>query len=101
MKSLISLVAIFSCFPLGFSHPGEQHSHEEVRRELAKRDAHAANIQRGLTACANNPAFRALKERSETRRYEKAQELRDKRSLDMQSKLPFLLNLRLTRLKSF
>ncbi|KAI9697533.1 MAG: hypothetical protein M1820_007732 [Bogoriella megaspora] len=97
MKFLASLAAVLSCvFPV-ISHPGEEHNREEVDRELAKRDAHGANIQRGLAACASKSSFRALKQRGETRRFEKAQALREKRNLDVQR--PYITRRDLEQLK--
>ena len=48
---------------------------------LAKRDAHANVIQRGLEGCASHPKYLALKERGMQRRWARAQSLRKARGI--------------------
>lgn len=72
-------------------HPGEHHDASSIAAELQRRDAHAAEIQRGLDNCQTHPTYRTLKRRGLTRRYEKAQQLRRDRGIDTSSKLLFVI----------
>jgi hypothetical protein len=81
----VQLLPLLLCLSPSLAHPGEHHDHAEVVEALAKRDAHGANIQRALAACAAKSEYRELKARGETRRFEKAQALRAARGLDLNS----------------
>lgn len=83
VKSCPSLLALLASTILTVvdAH-GEPQNAAQVAHEIAKRDAHAAHIARGLAKCEADPSYRALKQRAATRRYNKAQALREKRGLD-------------------
>lgn len=76
-----ALLATASLLTGAVAHPGEHehHDHEAV----AQQEAYARMIQRGLAACETNPDYIALQERSQQRRWQKAQHLRQKRGLDL------------------
>lgn len=63
---------------LSAAHP----EHHEMEEALARRDEHAAMIQRGLEKCASDPNFQALQERGLNRRWEKVKRHRQARDID-------------------
>lgn len=77
--NLPSLLCAAALATLAIAHPGE-HEHHDVE-SLAKRQEYSNMIKRGLSACESNPNYAALQERAMKRRFEKAQSLRKKRSL--------------------
>lgn len=87
MVNFGKVVLVAGCVVIpALAHPGQYHDPEEVRREIAERDVYAAHIQRGLQACSGHPNYMALKERAQTRRFNKAKALRSKRGLDASGK---------------
>lgn len=77
-----AMLALSSLTSLAIAHP----EHHEMEEALMRRDEHAAMIQRGLENCANSPSFRAIKERAQARRWEKAQKLRQARGIPLDGK---------------
>ncbi|PSR82890.1 Intradiol ring-cleavage dioxygenase [Coniella lustricola] len=63
------------------AHPGEEHDHAQLRRDISLRDLHAAHGARALAQCSNSATARRLKQRSVQRRADKVRALRDARGL--------------------
>lgn len=63
------------------AHPGEQHTNEDIRREIEARDIHAAHGARSLAQCSNSATARRLKQRSVQRRADKVQAIREARGI--------------------
>lgn len=66
---------------LGFAHPGEDHSPEEIKREVTARGIAHRKMTRALSDCSAASSFRARQERAATRRAETAKALREKRGI--------------------
>lgn len=63
------------------AHPGEQHDHAKLRRDISFRDMHAAHGARALAQCSNSNVARDVKKRSVQRRADKVRALREARGL--------------------
>ncbi|PNS18593.1 hypothetical protein CAC42_5132 [Sphaceloma murrayae] len=75
---------------LAVAHPGEHEHHDEAA--VAQQLEYAAMIKRGLANCENSPSYAAIMERAQQRRWDKAQKLRAKRGIDLNS--PYKARLR-------
>lgn len=84
-SALAAILAAGTFIAPTVAHPGEHHDHDEVKRAIAKRSEHAMHIQRSLAACAGKPSYERLKRQGQERRFKKAQELRKKRNIPLDS----------------
>ncbi|KNG44409.1 aromatic compound dioxygenase [Stemphylium lycopersici] len=75
--SLISTVA---------AHPGEKHDHAKIEREISVRGLRAAAAKRSLADCQDTLKHRSLMRRSEARRANALDSLREKRGITTKSK---------------
>ena len=83
IKSAVAALLAAGSFVV--AHPGEHHDHDEVAHHIAKRTDHANSINKRLAACAGQPEYEALKKRGQERRIKKAEELRQKRGIPLDS----------------
>lgn len=69
-----------------YAHPGESHTGEHLKREIAARDHHAAVGARALGQCSNSATARRMKQRSVQRRAETVEALRKERGIKAKPK---------------
>lgn len=69
-----------------YAHPGETHSNEHLRREIAARDLNAAVGARALGQCADSATARRVKQRNIQRRAETVEALRKERGITAKPK---------------
>lgn len=81
LTKLSTAFAVASAIGSVIAHPGEVHTSEEIKREVAVRDMLASNAARSLGKCANSLKVRALYERAVERRAATAERLRKARGL--------------------
>lgn len=80
-RNIAATLAAASVLGSAVAHPGEVHTAEEIKREVAAHKAQQVKARRSLAQCSNSPAALALKERAVARRAAKAQLLREQRGL--------------------
>ncbi|KAF2226631.1 Intradiol ring-cleavage dioxygenase [Elsinoe ampelina] len=72
------------------AHPGEHEHHDEAA--VAAQIEYGKMIKRGLQNCESSPAYQAIHARAQERRWEKAQKLRQKRGIALET--PYKARLR-------
>ncbi|KAF1814403.1 aromatic compound dioxygenase [Eremomyces bilateralis CBS 781.70] len=83
VKSLsLALLGLLAVLPTGQAHPGEEHNHAAIRREVKHLQTFASRSTKLLEKCSNNPSARALRERALSRRLATAQSLQGARSIN-------------------
>jgi hypothetical protein len=80
-KNIAASLAVASIFGGAVAHPGEVHTDEEIKRELASYRVASNKASRSLARVADSPAALSLKARAVARRAATAQALREKRGL--------------------
>ncbi|KAI0125418.1 Intradiol ring-cleavage dioxygenase [Xylariales sp. AK1849] len=85
MVNFRSFSASLALASLALAHPGEDHTSEQVKRELIARNAAHNKMTRALGSCSKSPAFLARGERAIARRAETAKTLREKRGIEHKS----------------
>lgn len=80
-RNFAASLAAASAIGSAVAHPGEVHTPEEIKREIAAHKAQQVKARRSLAECASSPAAIALKERAVARRAAIAQQLREQRGL--------------------
>ncbi|KAF3011104.1 hypothetical protein E8E13_011344 [Curvularia kusanoi] len=68
------------------AHPGEKHDLMHVKRQIDARQLRATAAKRSLESCQDSLEHRSLMQRSHIRRSEALKDLRNKRSIDSNSK---------------
>jgi hypothetical protein len=81
IRSVTATLAAASVIGSALAHPGEHHTAEEIKREIAAHKAQQVKARRSLAECSNSPAALALKERAIARRAATAQRIREERGL--------------------
>ncbi|KAI0163464.1 Intradiol ring-cleavage dioxygenase [Pestalotiopsis sp. NC0098] len=84
-RNFAASLAAASAIGSAVAHPGEVHTPEEIKREIAAHKAQQVKARRSLAECASSPAAIALKERAVARRAAIAQQLREQRGLTKKS----------------
>jgi hypothetical protein len=79
ISKLASAAAIWASFTV--AHPGETHSAEHIKREIAARDYAAGIGARSLGACGGSASAQEMRARAVWRRADKVQTLRQKRGI--------------------
>lgn len=85
-SKLTTAIAVASAIGTVAGHPGEQHSHAQIKREVQLKNDLAGKAARSLSKCADRPEARAVKERAIKRRAATAERLRKERGLAERSK---------------
>ncbi|KAI5921759.1 Intradiol ring-cleavage dioxygenase [Camillea tinctor] len=80
--SILAPLATSVLLGQALAHPGEQHTAEQIKREISAQHRANHKMARALERCANNPSYVARRERAVTRRSETAKSLRQKRSIE-------------------
>ncbi|GIZ46974.1 hypothetical protein CKM354_001007600 [Cercospora kikuchii] len=70
-----------ACVIPAFAHPGEQHDHHKVEREIMAREHWAHQGKRALDSCSNSAEARRFAIRNAERRAKVARDLRQKRGI--------------------
>jgi hypothetical protein len=80
--SIITSAAVATCL-IGSvaAHPGEKHDHAKIKREISARGLRAAAAKRSLADCQDTLKHRSLMRRSEARRANTLDALREKRGI--------------------
>ncbi|KAM0820094.1 putative Intradiol ring-cleavage dioxygenases domain-containing protein [Seiridium cardinale] len=82
MVKFDSLSVALALMALVAAHPGEDHTPEQVKREITARGIAHKKMSRALNSCsASSSAFQARQERALARRAETARALREKRGI--------------------
>ncbi|KAI1493236.1 Intradiol ring-cleavage dioxygenase [Biscogniauxia mediterranea] len=81
-RSISATLVTSALLGQAFAHPGEQHSPEQIKREISAQHHANHKMARALERCANNPSYVARRERAVTRRADTAKALRQKRSIE-------------------
>lgn len=81
INKIVAALATSSAIGSAVAHPGEVHSHSQIRREITKRNDVAAFAKRGLNACSGTLAARQLDDRAIARRSAKFDKLRAARGI--------------------
>jgi hypothetical protein len=78
---LTSTAAAASLINTVIAHPGEKHNHVKIKREIEVRGLRAAAAKRSLAGCQDTLKHRSLMRRSEARRANTLDALREKRGI--------------------
>ncbi|KAK6065126.1 extracellular dioxygenase protein [Seiridium cupressi] len=84
-RNIAASLAAAAVIGSAVAHPGEVHTAEEIKREIAAHKAQQAKTRRSLAEVGHSPAALALKERAVARRAAIAQKLREERGLTKKS----------------
>jgi len=74
-------VAAVSMAGLTLAHPGEQHNHMQIKRDIAARESRATLGKRALANCTTSATHQALMQQSAHRRAQTLQTLRKQRGI--------------------
>lgn len=81
MVNFRSISAALALASVATAHPGEEHTPEEIKREVTARGLAHEKMTRALNSCSSSSAFRARQERAMARRADAARALRQKRDI--------------------
>ncbi|KAI4596070.1 hypothetical protein KJ359_006362 [Pestalotiopsis sp. 9143b] len=81
MVHLRSISAALALASVATAHPGEEHTPEQIKREVTARGLAHQKMTRALNSCSSSSAFRARQERAVARRADAARALRQKRDI--------------------
>ncbi|KAI1339272.1 Intradiol ring-cleavage dioxygenase [Xylariaceae sp. FL0016] len=82
VRSVTAALATSALLGSTIAHPGEKHTPEQAKRELAAQRYANHKMARALNSCASNPSYVARKERAVARRAETAKALKQKRGIE-------------------
>lgn len=81
MVNFRTITAALAVASLAAAHPGEDHTPEEIEREVSARSLAHEKMTRALNSCSSSSAFQARQERALARRAQTAKVLKEKRGI--------------------